>query len=537
MLPKFRQPIAARLFLTVLSTTLIITLVGMGLLHIGMQKGFARYVAEVEMQKLDNLSAHLVKLYVQYGSWPAVLADAQKDVQQSSTLAGEDYKTQWLRYQHLLVQRDQKEKVFRERQKLHLPTLENHPEAYPPVPPPFPPVADFPHMPPPPGMTHMPPQPGMGGKPPLFAVFDHLGLGKRLVLYDQNHQYVAGLHSNDDLPTREIKLKGQIIGYLAVKPVVDSKDVPAVNFTLAQSRYLIVISLICLVVSAVVSLLLAAHFRDPIKSLLDTASELIKGNYNQQILIKRHDELGDLAQVMNTLSHILYQHEQSRKQWVADTSHELRTPISVLQVQIEAMQDGIRQATPEHLDAMQRQVLILKKLVQDLNELSQADVGRLRCNFVNTDPWPILQQEVESFQHKYLSKGLTLELLTVEKYSHKLHIDPDRLRQIIINLLENSWRYTETPGLVRVSCEQDASNWYMHVDDTPPNVPDEALLRLGERFYRVDHSRTRDTGGSGLGLALSRQIAEALGGHLLFTQSALGGLRVTLSLPLRPANS
>lgn len=105
---------------------------------------------------------------------------------------------------------------------------------------------------------------------------------------------------------------------------------------------------------------MATYFKKPIQRLLNATNELTKGNYQHQVVIKRNDELGDLSTQLNHLAEILHQHEESRRQWVADTSHELKTPLAVLQAQIEAMQDGIRKATPEHLDAMMRQVSSLK---------------------------------------------------------------------------------------------------------------------------------------------------------------------------------
>lgn len=519
-LSNVRQPIAVRLFLAVLSTTLIITLVGMGLLHLGMQKGFSRYVAQVEMQRLDNLVNHLTTLYAEYGSWPAVLDQAQKELQQKGLPLNDGFEQRWLRFQHEKMLRKQiEQRRLREQNSV----VDMRPQN---------------DRPPEPSSLRATLPPSTEKFPPLSFQrpawpYDRLGLGKRLVLYDQNHHYVSGIKTTENLPMREILLNKKVIGYLAVKPALDPEDSLSLNFFTAQSRYLIVIYLVCLVVSAIVSMLLAAHFRDPIKSLLDAASELIKGNYNQHIPVKRRDELGDLATAMNTLSDILHQHEQSRRQWVADTSHELRTPISVLQAQIEALQDGIRQATPNHLEAMQRQVMTLKKLVQDLNELAQADVGQLKCYFLQVDPWSIVQQEVDGFQQKYLSKGITLEAIASTTPAPILNIDPDRIRQVVANLLENSWRYTSAPGRVIVSSGQDDQYWYLYVEDTLPGVSDEALAHLGERFYRLDHSRNRDTGGSGLGLALSRQIAEVHQGHLSFAHSELGGLKAILSLPLK----
>jgi two-component system sensor histidine kinase BaeS len=204
----------------------------------------------------------------------------------------------------------------------------------------------------------------------------------------------------------------------------------------------------------------------------------------------------------------LDQHEQSRRQWVADTSHELKTPLSVLQAQIEAMQDGIRKASPEHLDAMMRQVTSLKKLTQDLGDLAQADAQQLKCYFTEVNPWEAMVQEVDNFKPKFEQAGLNV---SIDGQGTLLQLDIDRFKQIMVNLLSNSVRYTEQGGQIHIHTQETSQHWSVIVDDSPLGVDDEQLQRLGERFYRVDDSRTRSTGGTGLGLALSCKLAQALG--------------------------
>lgn len=240
-----------------------------------------------------------------------------------------------------------------------------------------------------------------------------------------------------------------------------------------------------------------------------------------------------MATELNQLAKILYQHEESRRQWVADTSHELKTPLSVLQAQIEAMQDGIRKATPEHLAAMMSQISSLKKLTQDLADLAQADAQQLKCYFAEVDPWDVILQEVENFKPKIEQAQLSI---VVEGAGTKLQLDIDRFKQIMVNLLSNSVRYTEAGGQIKLHTLQDEEQWSVIVDDSPLGLNDEQLSRLGERFYRVDDSRTRSTGGTGLGLALSYKLAQALGGQLRFDHSPLGGLRCILTFPKTHSN-
>ena len=137
---------------------------------------------------------------------------------------------------------------------------------------------------------------------------------------------------------------------------------------------------------------------------------MTRGNYQHQVKVKRNDELGDLSNELNQLAVILDQHETSRRQWVADTSHELKTPLAVLQAQIEAMQDGIRKPTPEHFASMLAQVTSLKKLTQDLAALAQADAQQLQFYYATVNPWDVVQQELMNFQPKFEQADLKVTI-------------------------------------------------------------------------------------------------------------------------------
>jgi len=358
---------------------------------------------------------------------------------------------------------------------------------------------------------------------------DRLGLSSRLSLYDAQRQFVVGEPAETQISYRPIMVNEKVVGYLGLKPVLDQEDALSINFFSKQTRYLLLVYALSILASLIAALLLATYFKKPIQRLLNGTRELTKGNYQYQVKVNRNDELGDLSTELNQLAVILDQHETSRRQWVADTSHELKTPLAVLQAQIEAMQDGIRKATPEHLDAMMRQVSSLKKLTQDLADLAQAEAMQLKFYLASINPWQVIEQEVENFRPKFEQAELSVRL---EGEAVPLQLDIDRFKQIMVNLIANSIRYTEAGGQVHIHSEQTATEWSVYVDDSPFGLTDEQLARLGERFYRVDDSRTRSTGGTGLGLALSAKIAQAMGGQLSFAHSPLGGLRCKLTFPI-----
>ncbi|MEG0483301.1 MAG: sensor histidine kinase efflux regulator BaeS, partial [Acinetobacter sp.] len=545
-----RVPIALRLFLTVLLTTLLITTVSLGVLHWTMQKNFAKYVADVEMQKLDHLIENLADVYGVYHDWGnAVQAQI---LQIEGQAAPDDYdklSRWWLRRQYdiALQQRYFKEHTMlnpveqdmgapankKQIDQAELKILEeNLPSAYQPFEGLKFPLSSNQSMFRPPDKNAKNKSSTMvsaeqkDGKKRFISMPDRLGLSSRLSLYDVKHQFVLGEPSDDQVSYRPILVNDKIVGYLGLKPVLDQDDALSINFFSNQKRYLVLIYILSLLSSLVAALLLATYFKQPIQRLLNATRELTKGNFQHQVMIKRNDELGDLSTEINQLATILDQHETSRRQWVADTSHELKTPLAVLQAQIEAMQDGIRKPTPEHFDAMLRQVTSLKKLTQDLADLAQAEAQQLKCYFAEIDPWSVVLQEIENFKPKFEQADLSI---SATGQGAKLQLDIDRFKQIMVNLLGNSIRYTEAGGEVRVHTEQDEQSWSVIVDDSPFGLTDEQIARLGERFYRVDDSRTRSTGGTGLGLALSGKIAQALGGQLTFDHSPLGGLRCKLT--------
>jgi two-component system sensor histidine kinase BaeS len=258
---------------------------------------------------------------------------------------------------------------------------------------------------------------------------------------------------------------------------------------------------------------------------------LAEGRFDVRLDASRSDELGELARHFNTLAHQLESAESARRQWVADTSHELRTPLAVLRAQLEAIQDGVRSAGPQTVDAMLRQVLSLNRLIDELYALARADVGALDLRLEPIDLWQLASAQAQAFEARLEAKGLALDLAPAPAPARAtVLLDPDRMRQVLDNLLENSLRYTTLGGRVRLSADTDGATLHLHLEDSAPGVPEQALARLAQRFYRVDASRSRAHGGAGLGLALCRRLLEAQGASLAFAHSPLGGLRATISI-------
>ena len=279
-----------------------------------------------------------------------------------------------------------------------------------------------------------------------------------------------------------------------------------------------------------VAVVLARVFLQPLKRVAAATHRLAAGRYDTRVAVGSRDELGRLAEDFNRLAESLERNETLRRRFMADVSHELRTPLTVLSGELEALEDGVRPLSRESLASLRGEVNALAKLVNDLNQLALADVGALAYRKETVDIAPLVQQAIESHRERVAERGLALEASLDQ--GALVFADADRLQQMFRNLLENAARYTDRGGRVRVALRRADGQVAIEFDDTAPGVPSEALPHLFERFYRVEGSRSRADGGTGLGLSICRSIAAAHGGDIAASASPLGGLRVSVTLPV-----
>jgi two-component system sensor histidine kinase BaeS len=503
--------IGYRLFGAVLLAILTVAGAGVLLLRQNVMQHFGDYAQAIELDRLDELSVSLARQYGRTGDW-GFIPDAGRRVWVSNELA------------RLQAARGVPVPPVAPVAPL-APTAPSAPAESMSPRGPIPPVPPAPPAPPLP-----PPVVAAPGAPAGQDGYAH-DLHARITLLDADGRYLAGrMPGTLSLARRPIEVDGSTVGFLGVARSPRPSDAMAYAFLSRLQHSLWLIGAAAVVLSALAAILLARHFRRPIDRLARGAAKLAAGDYGVRMPLGRSDELGGLARHFNVLAERLDQAEAARRQWVADTSHELRTPLAVLRAQLEAIQDGVRQATPEAIDAMGRQVLAMSKLIDELYALARADVGELACRREPLDLWGLAAAEASAFAARFQAAGIALEL--AEAPARLLVLaDPDRMRQVFANLFENSLRYTDAGGTVRLGSHAVARRIHLVLDDSAPGVPDAALARLAERFYRVDASRSRDHGGAGLGLALCRRLLEAQGAALAFAHSPLGGLRVTISMP------
>ncbi|MFP1682482.1 ATP-binding protein [Alloalcanivorax sp. C16-1] len=329
-----------------------------------------------------------------------------------------------------------------------------------------------------------------------------------------------------------IRVGDTLVGWLAYPDQEAIRDKLDRRFQERLLRFMSTMALVGLGLSLLVSWLLARHLVAPVTALTRHTRRLREGEYEARLTSPRRDEIGQLIRHVNGLGERLDQGRRARQRWFSDIAHELRTPLSVLQGELEAMVDGVRPLNQEGIAALESQVRQLTHLVNDLHDLALADAGNLRYHFRPLDLDSLCEDAVDALRPALERRRVTLETTLPPA---PISGDPVRLRQLLDNLLQNSLKYTDQGGRVRLVLEADADQWRLTLDDSTPGVPDEALPRLFDHLYRVESSRNRDTGGAGLGLAIGQRIVEAHGGTIEARHGPLGGLRIVVRLPREPA--
>lgn len=354
----------------------------------------------------------------------------------------------------------------------------------------------------------------------------------KLTLFNENGQPVTGPgKSTANHVLRKIEVNGKTAGWLGFK----TNQMPAhpldSDYMKRQSMIFFISGLAILGISAIVSLLFSRHLLKPVKELAEATKALKDRNFETRIAVKSKDELGQLADDFNIMAYTLKRYEELRRQWLSDISHELRTPISILRGEIEAIRDGVRSFTPETAESLHSEVMRLGRLINDLHDLSTADSGALKIIKEPVSPVRIMKEVLASFGKRIEEQRIKVSDCTESHDEQMVMGDRDRLAQVFSNIIENSLRYTFSPGEFILSSKKESGFLSIILEDSAPSVPDEAMPRLFDRLYRVDESRSRKNGGSGIGLSICKKIIEIHGGTISASDSSIGGLKIEIRLP------
>jgi two-component system sensor histidine kinase BaeS len=359
-------------------------------------------------------------------------------------------------------------------------------------------------------------------------------LARRLALFDTDKQHIAGGRSSvsyDGFTLQAITVDGQTVGWLGLHKKEHLANPLAAGFLSQQSHMLYIIGGGILLMTAVVAFLLSRHLLAPVDKLMAGTQALMSRRFDTRIEVESKDELGQLAADFNAMAQTLESYERMRRQWISDIAHELRTPLSILRGEIEALKDGVREVNRDTLNSLLAEARHLSKIVNDLHELSLADTGALSIKKAPVDPAAILKETLGHFKRGLAEKQMKIENNLENQPPITIIGDAGRLQQLFSNLVENTLRYADAPGILKIGQECTANRLILSFEDSGPGVPTGALDCLFDRLYRVDRSRSRAQGGSGLGLSICKSIVNALGGEIRATNGNSGGLRIEVEFP------
>ena len=367
--------------------------------------------------------------------------------------------------------------------------------------------------------------------------------GQRIILTDTNGMVVAdsggqllGASVAPDVPgtpLRPPRWPTSSIGMLYVTPETSPElDFSSLQVTFnAIGLYFIWGSLVAVAIALLMTFFLSRRILAPVRSLTSAARRLGHGDFSQRVQVKDRSELGELADTFNSMAADLQRTEQLRLNMVADAAHELRTPLSNVKGYLEAIRDGLKEPDAGTIQSLDEEVTLLSRLVDDLQELSLAEAGELTLRCRPEDITGIIERAVAARHPRAKAKAISLSADLPDELP-RVNVDPDRISQVLRNLLENAVAHTARGGAVSVSAEQQGDWVAVSVTDNGEGIPAEDLPNVFERFYRVDKSRTRATGGSGLGLTIARRLVEVHGGRIEAFSEPGAGSRFTFTIPV-----
>lgn len=278
---------------------------------------------------------------------------------------------------------------------------------------------------------------------------------------------------------------------------------------------------------------LAHRMVRPVADLTTSARVIARGGTPPPVPVRGQDEIAELARAFNRMAERLAADEEQRRRLFAGVAHELRTPLSVIQGTLEGVLDRVLEPTPERIATLHSQTLLLARLVTDLRDLSLAQAGQLQLNLQAIDAGPVVRETLEALAPLADERGVVLRA-DVPTPLPRIDVDPDRLRQIVQNLVENAVRFTPAGGTVRVTMTaDDGDEVRLAVSDTGIGVDAADLPHIFRHFYRADQSRARSSGGTGLGLAIVKSLVEAHGGRVAVDSAVGTGSTFTVTFPRR----
>ena len=327
---------------------------------------------------------------------------------------------------------------------------------------------------------------------------------------------------------------GEKVGTLLSRGALRLRDPVEKHFLGTVTVSLWISAVIVSLIGILLSIFLFKQLTGPLKRLNAAAGEIARGRLTSRVEVHSQDELGHLADSFNEMAESLQRSEQAKRRMIADVSHELRTPISVVRTGLEAMRDGLLEATPANIAALHDKILLTTRLVGDLQQLALADAGQLSIHKEALDLAELIERIRMTVEVEFEDRGIALHA-ELPADLPRVNADRQRIEQVLLNLLANAMRYTPSGGAISIAAKRTNEPMVqVSVCDSGTGLSKEDLEHVFDRFYRADAARTRESGessGSGLGLAIAKALIEAHSGRIWAENSATGGACFHFTLP------
>lgn len=390
----------------------------------------------------------------------------------------------------------------------------------------------------------------------IFAGNYHQGMGRgpggpvmqspdRVILFDARGTVVYDSFPDNEPSPEDIKTLAMdiTVGDAKVGSVLVVRTPPIAralgrlekDFLSKVQRAITISGIVSFILALILGIRLSCGLARPIERLRDASEKVARGKFGEKVEIEDSripDEVKELVRAFNRMSSELESIERKRRDLMRDIAHEIRTPLTILSGNLEALSAGIVKFDNDTLKAMSEEVARLTGLVENLRELDQASSGH-NFNPRPVDPNSLIQKAASSIQGIAGKRQIRIEV-SPEKGLPEVNADPDRVQQVFSNLLSNAIRYTPPGGWIKLSARKDPGREQVifTVRDSGPGISGDDMTRIFERFFRSDPSRARMTGGWGLGLAIAKGLVEASGGTIWVEKDEEGGAKFSFTLPI-----